>query len=81
MTTTDIEIARYARIAAKRAVREIRAEGRTVDACSATDIYDIVRDHAYDVLLACGGDDLLDDLLYDVTDEATERLLDGAPVA
>jgi len=74
----EAEINMFAKRAVKRAARAMAREDIDIDDLEATEVYDIARDHAYDVLVACvGGDVLVDILLGEVADEACERLLRG----
>ena len=74
----EAEIVMFAQRAVKRAVRAIERDDMDIDAMDATEVYDIARDHAYDVLVACvGGEVLVDILLGEVAEEACERLLRG----
>jgi hypothetical protein len=74
----EAEIVMFAKRAVKLALRAMARDDEDLDAMAATEVYDIARDHAYDVLMTqVAGEVLVDILLGEVAEEATERLLRG----
>ena len=79
----EAEIASFARKVARMVRQDYRMAGASTDDAPATEVYDLARDYAYDVLLAAEValsaihpfTDLVDLLLGDVTESAVALVI------
>jgi hypothetical protein len=67
-------IVRYATTVAATTTK--RVGRKTLNTFAAYEVWDEVRDDAYDLLIRRGGECLVDEMLAEVTDEASARMLE-----